>query len=39
VDRDRLVLGLAAVFTGLTVLLVVLSFVYSLFRWPASAGC
>jgi hypothetical protein len=31
VDRDRLVLGLAAVFTGLSVLLVVLSFVYSLF--------
>jgi hypothetical protein len=31
VDRDRLILGLAAVFTGLSVLLVVLSFVYSLF--------
>ncbi|MFC5367060.1 J domain-containing protein [Salinirubrum litoreum] len=30
-DRDRLILGLAAVFTGLSVLLVVLSFVYSLF--------
>lgn len=30
-DRDRLVLGLAAVFTGLSVLLVVLSFAYSLF--------
>jgi hypothetical protein len=31
VDRDRLLLGLAAVFTGLAVLLAVLSFVYSLF--------
>jgi DnaJ-domain-containing protein 1 len=36
VDRDRLVLGLAAVFTGLTVLLVVLSFVYSLFLLVAA---
>jgi DnaJ-domain-containing protein 1 len=31
VDRDRLVLGLAAVFAGLTVLLVVLSFTQQLF--------
>jgi DnaJ-domain-containing protein 1 len=31
VDRDRLVLGLAAVFAGLTVLLVVLSFTHHLF--------
>jgi hypothetical protein len=31
VDRDRLVLGLAAVFAGLTVLLVVLSFTHQLF--------
>ena len=30
-DRDRLVLGLAAVFAGLTVLLVVLAFTYQLF--------
>ena len=30
-DRDRLVLGLAAVFAGLTVLLVVLSFTHQLF--------
>jgi DnaJ-domain-containing protein 1 len=31
VDRDRLVLGLAAVFAGITVLLVVLAFVRQLF--------
>jgi len=31
VDRDRLVLGLASMFAGLTVVLVVLAFVYQLF--------
>ncbi|WP_380678068.1 J domain-containing protein [Salinigranum sp. GCM10025319] len=36
-DRDRLVLGLAAVFAGLTVLLVVLAFTYQLFLLAVAA--